>query len=238
MRIKWLGHASVLITSESGLRIITDPYEPGYQVVPAGSLMYDEITESADIVAITHEHPDHCALSVRGNPEIVRGMEIRGKGSVDVKGIEFRAIATFHDDKEGKLFGENTILGFNVDGVWVYHSGDIGHVLSDAQLAELGEVDVLLLCIGLIQKEGPDLSKFVIDTKALIMNGLSEQIKFKRLIPIHFRNSKCDFRFISVSEFLQGKGNVSYMDVNEVAFEKRSLDRRPDPQIIVLRPAN
>jgi len=238
MRIKWLGHASVLITSESGLRIITDPYEPGYQVVPAGSLMYDEITESADIVAITHEHPDHCALPVRGKPEIVRGMEIRGKDSVNVKGIEFRAISTFHDDKEGKLLGENTILGCNVDGVWVYHSGDIGHVLSDAQLAELGEVDVLLLCIGLIEKEGPDFSKFVIDTKAPIVNGIYEQIKFKRLIPIHFRNSKCDFRFISVSEFLQGKGNVSYLDVNEVAFEKRSLDRRPDPQIIVLRPAN
>ena len=237
MRIKWLGHASVLITSESGLNIITDPYEPGYHATPAGSLMYDAISESADIVAITHPHPDHDALSVRGNPEIVKGMEIRGKDSVNVKGIEFRAISTFHDSKEGKLFGENTILGCNVDGVWVYHSGDIGHVLSDAQLAKLGEVDVLLLCIGLIEKEGPDLSKFVIDTKASVVNRVYEQIRPKRLIPIHFRNSKCDFRFISVSEFLQGKGNVSYLDVSEIALHKRLLDRRPDPQIIVLRPS-
>jgi len=237
MRIKWLGHASVMITSKSGLKIITDPYEPGYYAVPAGSLMYDEITESADIVAITHEHPDHNALPVRGKPEIVRGMEIRGKGPVNVKGIEFRALSTFHDDKQGELLGENAILGCNVDGVWVYHSGDIGHVLSEAQVTELGEIDVFLLCIGLIDKEGPDFSKFVIDSKATIMNGIYEQLKPKRLIPIHFRNSKCDFRFISVSEFLQGKGNVSYLDVTEVAFDKRFLDRRPDPHIIILRPA-
>lgn len=237
MRIKWLGHAAVMITSETGLRIITDPYEPGYHAFPAGSLMYDEITESADIVAITHEHPDHSALPVRGNPEIVRGMEIRGKDSVNVKGIQFRAIPTFHDDMKGKLLGENTILGCNVDGLWVYHSGDIGHALSSAQLGELGKVDVLLLCIGLIEKEGPDFTKFVIDTKAPIMSKICEQIEYKRLIPIHFRNSKCDFRFISVNEFLQGKRNVSYLDVSEVGFDKGSLDRRPDPEIVVLRPA-
>ncbi len=29
MTIKFLGHASFLITSDEGVRIITDPYEPG-----------------------------------------------------------------------------------------------------------------------------------------------------------------------------------------------------------------
>ena len=29
MKIKWLGHASFLITSDNGTRIITDPYKSG-----------------------------------------------------------------------------------------------------------------------------------------------------------------------------------------------------------------
>ena len=43
MKIKWLGHASFLITSSAGVRIITDPYAPG------GDLNYGSIGEPADI---------------------------------------------------------------------------------------------------------------------------------------------------------------------------------------------
>ena len=53
MKIKWLGHASFLITSESGLRIITDPYQTG------GELKYQPVTEVADIVTVSHDHFDH-----------------------------------------------------------------------------------------------------------------------------------------------------------------------------------
>ncbi len=41
MKIKWLGHASFLITSEDGTKIITDPYVVG------GGIAYGEIQESA-----------------------------------------------------------------------------------------------------------------------------------------------------------------------------------------------
>ncbi len=47
MNIKWLGHASFLITSDSGVKIITDPYETG------SGLSYGEIAESADIVTVS-----------------------------------------------------------------------------------------------------------------------------------------------------------------------------------------
>ena len=40
--------------------------------------MHAPITEPYDIVAVSHDHPDHNAVDmIRGNPEIVRGMEIR-----------------------------------------------------------------------------------------------------------------------------------------------------------------
>ena len=46
MKVKWLGHASFLITSDSGVKIITDPY------LTNENLNYGEIDESADIVPV------------------------------------------------------------------------------------------------------------------------------------------------------------------------------------------
>ncbi|GAI21058.1 unnamed protein product, partial [marine sediment metagenome] len=48
MIIKWLGHACFLITSEEGLKVITDPYTVG------GGINYSPIKEVADIVVVSH----------------------------------------------------------------------------------------------------------------------------------------------------------------------------------------
>jgi L-ascorbate metabolism protein UlaG (beta-lactamase superfamily) len=242
MLIKWLGHAAVEIVAESGLKIVTDPYAPGWFTAPAGALYYGPITDSYDIVAVTHEHPDHNAVTaVRGNPEIVRGVELIGKGVVNIRGIDFWSIGTYHDDKGGKLWGENSILCFEVDGVKIGHSGDLGHVPTQEQLAEIKKygMDVFLLCIGLIEKEGERLEKYVIDTEAKIMNGIYEALKstIKFLIPIHFRNEKCDFRFITVDEFCKGKPSVFYHFLSYSSFYPRSKPREPAPEIKVLKHA-
>ena len=58
MKIKWLGLASFLITSDASIKIVTDPYETG------GELSYGEITERADIVTVSHDHFDHNNVAV------------------------------------------------------------------------------------------------------------------------------------------------------------------------------
>ena len=239
MKIKFLGHAAVELVAASGLRILFDPYTPGHHFPPGGTLFHAPITEPYDIVCVTHEHPDHNAITtVPGNPEIIRGMEIRGKGVVNTKGIDFWSIGTYHDDKGGILGGENSILCCNVDGVNIAHSGDIGHVPTKKQLDELKKhgVDVFLLCIGLIEKEGERFEKFIIDTEATIMNGIWEAVKpfIRYLIPIHYRNAKCDFRFITVDEFCKGKADVKYHYLSEMNFYHFG---RPGPAtIVVLQP--
>ena len=68
MKVQWLGHASFLITSDSGLRIITDPYAPD------DNLRYDPIDDAADVVTVSHDHFDHANVSaVKGDPQVVRG---------------------------------------------------------------------------------------------------------------------------------------------------------------------
>jgi len=247
MRIKWLGHACVLITSDAGIRIITDPYVPGYHSAPKGTLAYSDIDESADIVAVTHEHGDHNNVAaVRGNPEIVRGSEIRETGVVKVKGIDFKAIPCKHDGVGGGVLGENNILCFEVDGLRICHSGDLGHRLSDEQVAEVGEIDILLLCVGQLVPVGEP--QFTVDAvgrrvrfwnqytiNADIANQLYNQLAPKVIMPIHYSNDKCSFKLVGVDEFIKGKKNVIKMDTSEVEFTRERLPT--DTQIIVVPPA-
>ena len=212
MKIKWLGHASFLITSDSGTRIITDPY------TTRQDLAYGEIKESADIVTVSHDHGDHNNVAaVGGNPEVVRG-------TTEVKGIKFKGIPTYHDDAKGSKRGNNTMLCFEVDGVKVCHLGDLGHPLSNEQVNELGETDVLLIPVG---------GLYTID--AATASQVCDQLKPKVIIPMHFKNNKCNFPISRVDEFLKGKSNVTQPDASEVEFKAGEL---PTPaQIMVLKPA-
>ncbi len=212
MKIKWLGHASFLITSDSGVKIVTDPYKPDDR------LHYGEINESADIVTVSHDHSDHGNVAaVKGNPKVV-------KANAEVKGIKFRGIAAFHDAAGGKNRGKNSIFCFEVDGVKVCHLGDLGHGLTSEQVAAVGSVDVLLLPVG---------GFYTID--AAVASRVAEQLKPKVVIPMHFKTNKCDFPITGVSEFLQGKKDIRQSDASEVEFKVGKLP--PTTQITVLKPA-
>ena len=214
MKIKWLGLASFLITSDSGTGIITDPYET------SSDLSYGEIKESADIVTVSHEHFDHNNVTaVQGNPQILRKV-----GKADIERIRFRGIASFHDDVGGKERGKNTMFCFEVDGVKVCHLGDLGHQLSDEQVSEIGSVDVLLVPVGGI---------FTID--ANVATKLCDRLKPKVIIPMHYRDGKCNFPIAGVDEFLRDKENVNRLDTSEI--EPWSEELPAGTQIVVLKSA-
>jgi len=212
MKVKWLGHATYLITSDTGTKIITDPY------ITLDNLNYGEIKESADIVTVSHDHLDHSNVAVvRGNPKVVRE-------TAEVKGIKVRGILTYHDGVLGKQKGSNTVFRFVVDGVKVCHLGDLSHKLSDKQVAEIGEVDILLVPVG---------GFFTID--AMIASQVCDQLKPRVIMPMHFRNDKCTYPINGVDEFLQGKKDVSRLDTSEVEFKSGGLPT--NTQIIVLKSA-
>ena len=212
MKVKWLGHASFLITSDSGTKIITDPYTAG------SGLRYGEIKESADIVTVSHEHFDHNNVaSVGGNPEVV-------KGDAEAKGIKFKGVSTYHDASEGKERGSNTIICFEVDGMRVCHLGDLGHPLSDKDVAEVGKVDILLAPVG---------GFFTIDAK--VASEVCSKLNPRVVIPMHFKNDRLDFPISGVDDFLQGKEGVTKLDSSEGEFKAGELPTTT--QIMVLKPA-
>jgi L-ascorbate metabolism protein UlaG (beta-lactamase superfamily) len=212
MKIKWLGHAAFLITSDTGIKIITDPYEtsPG--------LKYGRINETADIVTVSHDHGDHNnTTSVGGNPKVVRD-------TVEVRGIKIKAVAAAHDSSGGGQRGANTILCFQIDGLRVVHLGDLGHLLTDSQAGDIGKVDVLMVPVG---------GYFTIDAKAA--QEVCEQLKARVIIPMHYKNDKCTLPIGGVEEFIRGKTNVTQVNGSEVSFSQ--VDLPAGPQIFVLKPA-
>ena len=217
MKIQWYGHASFLITSDDGTKIITDPYEPGAY---DGGIAYKPIDDAADIVTVSHDHADHNYVQgIKGNPVVVKG-----PGTHEAKGISFKGIATYHDPSEGKERGENTMFVFTVDGVTLCHAGDLGHVLSEDQVKELGALDVLLLPIGGVFTLDPNEATEVMDL-----------VKPKILVPMHFKTPGCGFPIADVEEFLKGKSSVERIEGSEFSVSKEQL---PDAtRIVVLKPA-
>jgi L-ascorbate metabolism protein UlaG (beta-lactamase superfamily) len=212
MKIKWLGHACFLITADNGTKIITDPYEPN------PGMKYGQIKETADVVTVSHEHGDHNnTAAVRGNPAVVRD-------TASVKGITFKAVATAHDASGGGERGKNTIFCFQVDGVRVVHLGDLGHLLTDSQVVDIGKVHVLLVPVG---------GHFTIDARAA--QEVCEQVRTRVIIPMHYKNDKCTFPIGGVDEFIKGKTNVTQINGSEVAFTVPELPT--SPQIMVLKSA-
>ncbi|MFH1650842.1 MAG: MBL fold metallo-hydrolase [Chloroflexota bacterium] len=213
MKVKWLGHASFLITGSDGTRIITDPYATDHRI------KYGDIHEAAEIVTVSHGHFDHGNVAaVKGNPAVV-------KESGEAKGIRFRGIPTFHDDEQGSKRGPNMVFCFELDGVKVCHLGDLGHPLGDDQAKAIGAVDVLLIPVG---------GTYTIDAAAA--TGVCQQLKSRIVIPMHYKTDRCpDFPVTGVDVFLKGKSGVKEMPGSDVEITRDNLPA--EMQIIVLQPA-
>lgn len=214
MKVQWLGHASFLVTSDTGTRIITDPYKTG------GGINYGEIKESADIVTISHEHADHNnAASVVGQPQV-----FKGGAPVEIKGVKLTGISTYHDENQGKDRGTNTIICMEMDGIRLCHLGDLGHTLTPHDISQIGKVDILLVPVG---------GFFTID--AVVASEVCTKLRPKAIIPMHFKTDCCAYPIAGVEDFLKGKENTTIMDTSEVEFK---ADKLPAAiQIMVLKPA-
>jgi L-ascorbate metabolism protein UlaG (beta-lactamase superfamily) len=214
MKIKYLAHACFLISSEKGIKIITDPYKT------SNDLNYGEIKESADIVTVSHTHFDHNNVSaVKGSPQI-----INKPGKSNIKGMEFNGIDTYHDDEVGRARGNNIVFCFTVDGLRICHFGDLGHNLDENQLAAVGKVDILLTPVG---------GFFTIDAETA--SQISGKIKPKVIIPMHYSTPKCKLPIKGIDEFLKDKNNVTRINESEIEFTSDKLPQAT--QIVVLQPA-
>lgn len=128
MEITYLGHSCFKLKGKTA-SVVTDPFLEKCE---------------ADIVTVSHPHADHNQINkVSGAPFV-----IDGGGEYEVKGVSVIGVASWHDNQAGAQRGPNTIYVIEIDGLRVCHLGDLGHKLSDAQLEEIGSVDIALVPVG------------------------------------------------------------------------------------------
>jgi L-ascorbate metabolism protein UlaG (beta-lactamase superfamily) len=202
MQIIYNAHASFLIISESGFRVITDPYTPG------GALKYDPISEPANVVTVSHGHGDHNnPKSIKGNPVI-----LKEAGSKTINNVTFRAIPVFHDDAGGSKRGNDLIFCFQIDGINLCHVGDLGHTLTPAQIAEIGLVDILFIPVG---------GYYTIDASeaGLVAKSLNPKLIF----PMHYKTVKSSYPIVGIEDFIKGKSNVRKLDSAQFSITQQTL---------------
>jgi L-ascorbate metabolism protein UlaG (beta-lactamase superfamily) len=218
MKLKWIGHSCFLLTADSGATLLTDPYDASSY---SGAIRYQPIDLAPDVVTMSHGHADHAGIEQLGGDPVV----LKAPGLREIEGFTIKGISTFHDTEYGATRGDNTVFRISADGITICHLGDLGHVLEASQVAEIGDVDVLLVPVG---------GTFTIDAGGA--TRVWQQLGPPVTIPMHFLNEKNSLRLETVDRFLAGKPDVERPGVSELTLEKEKLPA--SPKIVLLEPAN
>jgi len=218
MKTKWFNVSCFLITTEKGVRSITDPYQYNYKPAdPPPEYEGDRppVAEIADVVTISHPHADHSYVwSITGLPQLYNG-----GANAEIKGVKFSGVATLHDNYGAPggvpMRGPNGLIGIEVDGIKIWHMGDFGlqKKLYDEQLAKMVKADILMTPW---------------DMPEAIQNEVLSQLKPKVVFPMHH---------VRVNDYMRSfKGFTDYTQkTSEVEFTAKSLPS--EMQVIMLKPA-
>jgi L-ascorbate metabolism protein UlaG (beta-lactamase superfamily) len=169
--------------------LITDPYDNRY------GLKLPRL--KADIVTISHDHPDHNNVKAIKSLEEKTGQPfiISGPGEYETKGVSIIGIPSYHDSKEGRERGSNVIYLITLDDLRICHLGDLGHILTDETLDLLGQVEILLIPVGGI---------FTLGTKEV--GEVISQIEPRIVIPMHYKLPGLTLKLDPIGKFLKEIG--------------------------------
>ena len=199
MDISWLGHSCFRLKGSHAV-VITDPYSPG--------LGYSLGKPTARIVTVSHQHPGHSYVQgVGGQPK-----EVSRPGEYEISGVLIIGIATFHDGERGRKRGKNTVYLMEIDEISVCHLGDLGHVLTNEQVEEIGNVDVLLLPVGGVSTINAPMAAEVV-----------RQLEPKAVIPMHYKTRALSWELEPVERFLKEIGAKQVNSQPKLSITKSSL---------------
>ncbi|HKG57714.1 MAG TPA: MBL fold metallo-hydrolase [Candidatus Limnocylindrales bacterium] len=151
MEITWYGGTCIRLRGRDAV-VVADPYTA--VVGPTGRGISGEI--------VTFSHPDDKPVarakgkrSRDGRTIIPTSLEdafvLDGPGEYEVRNVLLTGVRTFRDDGANGNNGNRarqTAFVVELDGMHTIHLGEIGHLLTEDELAEVGSVDVACIPIG------------------------------------------------------------------------------------------
>lgn len=217
MHILWHG--------QSCFQIITTP-QKGEQV----SVCVDPFSKdiglrspsfAANLVLVTHDHYDHNnKQALSGQPFI-----IDGPGEYEIKDVFIQGIQSWHDAVEGKERGKNTIYTIDTEDMRLCHLGDLGQKeLSDRQLEQMGDVDILMIPVGGVYTiNGQEAAKII------------SQVEPRVVIPMHYAIPKLKVKLDGVDKFLKAMGVRVAEPQGKLLVKKKDLGEE-ETKVILLKP--
>jgi L-ascorbate metabolism protein UlaG (beta-lactamase superfamily) len=181
MEISWYGHSCFRLRDKE-IVVMTDPYDK--------ALGLPVTRVRADVVTVSHDHPDHNAIaSTKGEPVV-----LDSPGEYEIKGIFITGTSSTAGEKR-PLELENTIFVFEMDGLNICHLGDLDHVPVQEQIEALGDVHVLLIPVG--------------GSTTLNASQAAEVIRLlepRIVIPMHYALPEMALKLDPVSKFFKEMG--------------------------------
>jgi L-ascorbate metabolism protein UlaG (beta-lactamase superfamily) len=228
--IRWRGQSFFQVETSKGTRIIFDPH-----AIDA----YGRVPVKADIVLISHEHDDHNQVGVvqmldkQKKTNILHGLRPSKANPrrlewnpIDktIDDVHIRSVGVYHDAAQGMERGLTTVFVVEVDGMRIVHLGDLGHLLSKKQIAQIGPVDVLMIPVGGVYTINGSEAKEVV-----------AQLKPRYyILPMHYGTPVFE-DLLPPNEFLDEvpSKNIKRLPGNKLTVE---TDRKPpaEPTIVLL----
>jgi len=148
MEITWYGGTCVRLRGRDAV-VVADAYPA--LVGPTGRGI------TADIA--TYSHPDDSPpAKAKGRrsrdgltivPSSLNGaFVLDGPGEYEVSGVLLTGVRTYRDDERGAKRGKGTAFVVELDGLHTIHLGDIGHLLTEEKLGDIGSVDIACVPVG------------------------------------------------------------------------------------------
>jgi L-ascorbate metabolism protein UlaG (beta-lactamase superfamily) len=211
VRIGYIGHSTFLIESPQMVRIATDYNDYVRPAMPP------------DIATMNHAHSTH--YTDRPDPgirHVLRGWaddEKPARIDLQFKDVRVRNVPTnIRAWGGGTERHGNSIFIFELANLCVAHLGHLHHTLTQAQLNEIGRVDVVMVPVD--------------GTLTLDLEGMVEVLrglKAPLVIPMHYFNAYSLERFL---QRMREGWEVEIAEVPSVVVSKTSLPTKP--KVLVL----
>jgi L-ascorbate metabolism protein UlaG (beta-lactamase superfamily) len=196
LSITWLGHATFLLQSPGGKKILFDPWVTGNPMSPESAKKLGPL----DLMLITHGHGDHTgdavAIGRSSGAQIVAPYEVsvwlqqkglksvtgmNPGGTLKVLGLQVTMVPAMHSssiEEDGKIIYLGVATGYVItfeDGLTIYYSGDTS-IFGDMRLiGEMYSPSIAFLPIGDLYTMGPEQA-----AKACELLGV------KQVVPMHY----------------------------------------------------
>jgi Beta-lactamase superfamily domain len=178
VRLEFVGHSTWLIESAAGVKAATDYND------------YIRPEVLPDIVTMNRAHTTHYSNFPDPNiKQVLRGWNPEGgpaRHDVTLLDVRVRNVATnIRDWGGGHVPYGNSIFIFEVAGLCIGHLGHLHHTLTDQQLAEIGQLDVVMVPVD---------GSYTMDVGGMV--EVLKALRARLILPMHYFNPFTLQRFL------------------------------------------